>query len=230
MHNTLKMLVKAFNVIVKVITFLIIACIATYSIILPYIFHEQPYVVLSSSMEPTIEVGSVAVIDYKDKDPEVGDVITYRMDTTGAIETGNGNLSAIKEGLLVTHRVVEIRDEEYITKGDNNEKNDFHPVYPYQVIGTYKWHIPKLGYILTKITETRTRWFTIGIILTVNIAALMLSIAFDDDEDDDEDKNEDGNKQSAEDTENTESPEEQCEPDKSDDLEKEAVSEQETNA
>ena len=182
MQKYFKPAAKIFSTVVGIITFLVILFTLTYSILLPYVFHQQPYVVLSSSMEPSIPVGSIVSIDFHDRDPEVGDVITYRMDDGSIIELGDGNISNIKKGILVTHRVVEIDEDCYYTKGDNNDQRDFLPVYSYQIIGTYRWRIPQLGYLLTAISEMKMRIFIIGIIIMLNIAAMMFNIAVEDDE------------------------------------------------
>ena len=64
--------------------------------------------VVSPSMEPTIHVGDLIVIDIKDNDYEVNDIVTYEDEN----------------GLLVTHRIIEVSDDYIITQGDNNNSND----------------------------------------------------------------------------------------------------------
>ena len=75
-----------------------------------YAFGIVPYVVLSGSMEPTIETGSVCFINkHADYDSiKEDDIIAFQM----------------KNGPLVTHRVVEVTDSGLTTKGDNNTDID----------------------------------------------------------------------------------------------------------
>lgn len=100
----------------------------------PMLFQIRPYVVLSGSMEPKILTGSVVWINQKDTDPEVGEIITYQIRS----ETGN----------VVCHRVVEQTEHGYITKGDANNTVDLHEVTKQDVIGTYLFHAPYLGYLM----------------------------------------------------------------------------------
>ena len=99
----------------------------------------QPFVVLSGSMRPTYEVGSliyVKSVDYKDL--KVGDPITYM----------------ISQDTVVTHRIIEILiDEEdpdtirYFTQGDANEQPDGASVHYKNIIGKPIFSIPYLGYV-----------------------------------------------------------------------------------
>jgi len=91
----------------------------------------EPAIVVSGSMEPTIRTGSFMLIDKKDKDIEIGDIIAF-----------------INNDMQVSHRVVELTNDGYVTKGDNNENVDFCPVSPDKVTGTVFFTIPKLGYVL----------------------------------------------------------------------------------
>ena len=99
----------------------------------------QPYVVLSGSMRPTYEVGSlifVKSVDYKTL--QVGDPITYM----------------ISQDTVVTHRIIEVLvDEEdpntlrYFTQGDANSVPDGSSVHYKNIIGKPVFSIPYLGYV-----------------------------------------------------------------------------------
>lgn len=105
--------------------------------VLPRIFGIKPYIVLSGSMEPAIQTGSMAYINGK-TDPyaiHTGDIITYKLaDNT------------------VTHRVVDETLTSVITKGDANEENDFSPVLRSAILGKYLFSIPYLGYLYSYIS------------------------------------------------------------------------------
>lgn len=63
-------------------------------------------VIKSGSMYPTLEIGDIVIIK-KYKDYKVKDIVTYNYD-----------------GYLITHRIVEKENTNFITKGDNNNCKD----------------------------------------------------------------------------------------------------------
>ena len=88
--------------------------------------------VFSGSMEPAIPVGGIVVI--KPVDPEtlrIGDVICFRL----------------SEPTSITHRIKNITDEGFITKGDANEDPDQWIVKKENVIGRVIFTIPFIGYL-----------------------------------------------------------------------------------
>jgi len=92
-------------------------------------------VVISGSMEPDVPVGAIIGVKAVPPDAiELGDVITYKESSTSA---------------LVTHRVVSIdKDNNFITKGDANEKSDPDLVYSNSLIGKTFFVLPYLGYLV----------------------------------------------------------------------------------
>ena len=89
----------------------------------------NPYVIVSGSMESELPVGSVCLVDCQQKEPEVGDIISYKA-----------------QDAIISHRVIEKTDDGYITKGDNNSVADPGIVKPKQIFGTVICSIPKVGY------------------------------------------------------------------------------------
>ena len=89
----------------------------------------NPYVIVSGSMEPELPVGSVCLVNCQNKEPEVGDMISYKAQDT-----------------IITHRVIEKTDDGYITKGDSNSVADPGIVKPKQIFGTCIYSVPKIGY------------------------------------------------------------------------------------
>ena len=94
-----------------------------------------PTVVGSGSMQPTLNVGDIAiVIQTKPSQIKVGDIIQYW-----------------QNGEMKLHRVVEITQTEtgkiFVTKGDANPTPDPDPVFPNQIRGKLIYTIPKLGWI-----------------------------------------------------------------------------------
>lgn len=88
------------------------------------------YVVASQSMAPSITAGSlIFVVDSGGY--EVGDVVSFQRD-----------------GKVVTHRIVEVESDHYITKGDANDGRDA-PVSRDQIVGKVIFSVPLYGYFFT---------------------------------------------------------------------------------
>jgi signal peptidase len=105
---------------------------------------SQGYVVVSSSMSPTIQAGDVVIVD--DVRPTTlaeGDIITY--ERQGGTADGRTD--------RVTHRVVEVVQREdglfFRTRGDANEEPDPELVPSSAVTGHVVFTIPKIGWVIT---------------------------------------------------------------------------------
>ena len=105
----------------------------------PQFWGYQLKTVLSGSMEPTFQTGSIIAIKQVEDPNSLNkdDVITF-------MET---------EDKLITHRIIEIikngEQTMYKTKGDNNEDTDTSPVLPQNVVGKYTgFTIPYAGYLI----------------------------------------------------------------------------------
>ena len=114
------------------------------------IFGHSVMTVLSGSMTPTFRTGDV-IVDHlvtpaQARHLHVGQVITFR---TGATYQGRP--------VLITHRIVGVltvtqkatgaAQHLYTTKGDANNAPDSALVAPAQVVGTYSWRLPYMGYV-----------------------------------------------------------------------------------
>lgn len=105
----------------------------------PNFFGYQFKTVLSGSMEPTFQTGSIIAVEPV-KDPtnlKKGDVITFRID----------------KATTVTHRIFKVKGTDsqpkYITKGDNNDGHDSKPVLPANVEAVYTgFTVPFVGYFM----------------------------------------------------------------------------------
>ena len=90
--------------------------------------------VYSGSMEPAIPVGGVVVIKAVDTETlKVGDIICFKLSESTTTS--------------ITHRIINITDEGFITKGDANEDPDQWIVKKENVIGKVILTIPYIGYI-----------------------------------------------------------------------------------
>ncbi len=113
------------------------------AITVPKIIGIQPYVILSSSMEPVIPSGSLIYVNTRDRQAKTGDIVTFTM-------TG-GNYE-----ITVTHRIVGEAEGGYVTKGDNNQVEDLSLLTSDQIVGTYMAGIPHAGYWMSKVTRKMT--------------------------------------------------------------------------
>lgn len=129
------------------------------------------FAVTSGSMEPTIPTGSLLLAGkYELEDLKEGDIITFQ------ISNPQNNQRA-----TVTHRIAKVtkteeqrptneegKTETYVqysikTKGDVNNEPDAYEVNSGNVIGLYKWHLPKLGYV-TSFAQTPTGFVSLVIV------------------------------------------------------------------
>jgi signal peptidase len=121
------------------------------------LFPYSLYAVSSNSMEPRLEKGSLVIVQEvnENADLEKGDIITFK-----------GSESV--EVLPITHRIVSVKDDKYITKGDNNEKADPWKLDRSEIIGKVVYNIDEVGEF---IIFSRT---VLGIIVLMIIPATML--------------------------------------------------------
>lgn len=90
-------------------------------------------IVLSGSMEPTLQVNDVVVFHEQDQ-YETGDIIAFTDDSAHH---------------AITHRIVEMNDEGYRTQGDANNVADASLVQTEQVIGKVVCSLPYVGSVLS---------------------------------------------------------------------------------
>ncbi len=104
--------------------------------------------VVSGSMEPTIKIGDIIVIDTHSPKYEINDIITF-YDVNGS---------------FVTHRIVDVNGGKMITKGDNNNSVDQDMDIDY-IVGKYLFKIPFLGAFLNVFRNP----LYLGLILIIGI-------------------------------------------------------------
>lgn len=149
---------KIYNIVSFIILILSVAIAVV--LLFPHIFGYRTYTVISGSMEPTLHVGSLAIV--KQTSPEkimTGHIITFTMP---------GNKS-----VMATHRVVSIDNtkEAFTTKGDANNTNDG-PVEFNRLVGKIVFSISYLGFLAVYI-KTKS-----GILLVAGVLIIMLLLAF----------------------------------------------------
>lgn len=122
------MLVRIKDFIFRIIYILLIIYLL---IFVPSIWGHKPLVVISGSMEPTLKVGGILYYEKIDiNELDEGDILVYQT----------------KEH-IISHRLVEITGDGFITKGDVNNSVDGELVNNNQILGKgTNWSIPFLGY------------------------------------------------------------------------------------
>ncbi len=107
--------------------------------------------VVSGSMEPTIKVGDMIIIDTKAKDYQKGDIVTF-YDINNA---------------FVTHRIIEIDGKEMVTKGDNKANSIDDPTSVDKIVGKHIYTLGKLGILITSLKSPLVMFMilVIGIII-----------------------------------------------------------------
>lgn len=151
---------KVINILQYIIIIILIVLIAYYSyqkFILQkkYVsfFNHNFFIILSGSMETTINTKDLIVTSPKDT-YEKGDIIAFNQEET-----------------VTVHRIIDVKNEDgtksYVTKGDNNNAEDLDEVKNEDILGAYNFTIPILGGIIIFFA-------TNPILLIVLIVALVL--------------------------------------------------------
>ena len=139
---------------IHVIAVILYVCVGVYALLCaPMVFGYKPLVVLSGSMEPTYKVGGI--VYYKTVNPfeiKQGDIITFKAD----------------EKTIVSHRVMEVHESTFVTKGDANNSIDPNEVSYANVLGRdLELCIPYLGYYVRFINENMLVCIPVVIILAL---------------------------------------------------------------
>lgn len=100
-------------------------------IFIPILWGKKPLVVISGSMEPILKVGGILYYEQINIDDfKVDDILVYQLNDH-----------------IVSHRILKIDKDGFITKGDNNSSVDSYIVYKENIIGKgTNWSIPYIGY------------------------------------------------------------------------------------
>ena len=146
---------KALDIAVRIITTVILifsVCVMIFTVISVNTVGKdadflgyKPYIVLSDSMKDTFAVGDLSVSAQADPETlEPGDIITFT-----SIDPSN-------YGSVVTHKISEITEYEgepaFVTYGTTTGVDDSYPVPFDNVIGEYKFRLPKMGYFFEFLT------------------------------------------------------------------------------
>jgi len=116
------------RIVVRVVPVALLMVLVLYSLMILHNLDTPILIATGASMNPTIKAGDVLILDKPDiLLIDEGDIIAYR---------GNNG--------IVIHRVIEVRGDTLITKGDSNEGADA-PVSKENYIGRVVYIIPRIG-------------------------------------------------------------------------------------
>ena len=107
--------------------------------------------VTSGSMEPALHKGDLIVV-HREKAYKTGDIVVY-----------------ISGRSLIVHRIIDMKDGQWILKGDANNTAD-PPVTPSVVKGKVAFHIPLAGEILQGIRTLQ------GLLILIVLAVLLIEL------------------------------------------------------
>lgn len=141
--------------IVNVLSYIVYFMIIVYILLLvPMIFKYRPLVVLSGSMEPSLQVGSVIYYKEVAKDEiKEKDIITF--------ETSDKK--------LVSHRVVKLEEDMFITKGDANNSVDPLKVSYNTIKGKVsKFNVRYLGHYVKFVNDNNIIVIVLAILILVS--------------------------------------------------------------
>jgi signal peptidase I len=153
-NKLLKIVYSIFFAIFSVIAIFIV--LTSLNIIQGYNF----YVVMSGSMEPSIKMGSI-VGTKEQPSYEIQDIITVRM---------KNNLNE-----TYTHRIVEVSNGTYQTKGDANDSLDSELVSNDLIVGRVFLKVPLIGY-LVNYAKQPTGFILMIIVPSVLIISMELNV------------------------------------------------------
>ena len=122
-------------------------------IFIPIIWGYKPLVIISGSMEPILKVGGILYYKEIDKnDYKINDIVVFK-----------------STKYLISHRIVEITDNGFITKGDANKNIDSNKVQFNKALGIgTNWSIPYIGYYADFIYKNKWILLIVLIILIIN--------------------------------------------------------------
>ena len=122
-------------------------------IFIPVFWGYKPLVIISGSMEPKLRVGGI--LYYKEinkKEYQKNDIVVFKSNK-----------------YLISHRIVEITNDGFITKGDANKNIDSNKVLFTKALGKgTNWSIPYIGYYADFIYKNKWILLLVLIILIIN--------------------------------------------------------------
>lgn len=127
------------------------------ALLLPTVFSGGLAIVRSSSMEPVMSAGALAMMmPVNPEKVKVGDIITFE--------------PSWDPGVIVSHRVIEVRGDDklyFVTKGDATEDFDPYLIPPRHVQGKVVFSIPYLGFAASYVLDYIRTWWGFAVFVVV---------------------------------------------------------------
>lgn len=135
-------------------------------IFIPIIWGYKPLVIISGSMEPILKVGGILYYKEIDKnDYKINDIVVFK-----------------STKYLISHRIVEITNDGFITKGDANKNIDSNKVQFNKALGIgTNWSIPYIGYYADFIYKNK--WILLIVLIILIINSKLSNYVVEDNED-----------------------------------------------
>lgn len=161
--KNIKMIIKILNIMFITLVSLFLICMLFY-VISGKIAEKKGknplygfYTIISSSMEPTINVYDVVLVKKTSASKlKNGDIITFYSNNSYFGDTP------------ITHRIVKKDGNNFVVKGDNNQNEDNDKVSPDNIIGKVILIIPSLGKLQFFLASKK------GFVLAIIIPALII--------------------------------------------------------
>ena len=145
----------------------LVVCFALFAVLIPSVFSGSLAIVRSSSMEPAMRAGALAVMLPVDAgDVKVGDIIAF----DPPWDSGSD--------VTVSHRVIGVLDNgqlRFDTKGDALEGSDPYYVPAESVQGKVLFSIPYLGYAANSALGYVRTWLGLVTLVCIPLVILIVS-------------------------------------------------------
>jgi signal peptidase len=130
---------------------------------LPNVFGYRALTVVSGSMEPTLETGSVVIDDViSPLEARPGDILTF---------------NDPERNRMLTHRLRSMRVQggmaHMVTQGDANDAPERWSVPVKGEVGRVAYHLPKLGYLRAFISRREVRLGLLGVVFLIGALVLV---------------------------------------------------------
>ena len=140
---------KIIRIIINILFIIIILVLSLY-LILKYTNNIAIYKVMTGSMETNIHVGDYLLVK-KSNEYKKGDIVTFKRD-----------------GYYITHRIIKVKDNTVITKGDANNTSDGE-INKSDIVGKYIFKHKIMNFIIDN------KFIIIGLIILLFITEELLN-------------------------------------------------------
>lgn len=157
MKGIKKVLSKITSIIIVVLLLLSIYSFVSIKVLKKDLVPVNGYAVLevvSGSMQPTINIGDLIIIDINDKNYNKNDIVTFYDEANN----------------FVTHRIISLNENTMVTKGDYNKSDDGETSLD-KVVGKYVFRIKGLGNVLSILKKPLIIALIFIISILIHIAA-----------------------------------------------------------